>query len=74
MERRERTRHLIELGGLIQKAGLVELTGDDRATILGALLSLVDQLADTDSSARRALWRHRGLRAFERGEADHDPA
>jgi hypothetical protein len=30
--RRERTRHLIELGGLVQKAGLVELTDDDRAT------------------------------------------
>ena len=38
MQRRERTRHLIELGGLVQKAGLVELTGDDRATIYGALL------------------------------------
>ncbi len=24
-DRRERTRHLIELGGLVQKAGLVEL-------------------------------------------------
>jgi hypothetical protein len=30
--RRERTRHLIELGGLVQKAGLVELADDDRAT------------------------------------------
>jgi len=29
--RRERTRHLIELGGLVQKAGLVELVDDDRA-------------------------------------------
>lgn len=26
VQRRERTRHLIELGGLVQKAGLVELT------------------------------------------------
>ena len=38
VDRRRRTRHLIELGGLIVKAGLVELTGDDRATIFGALL------------------------------------
>ena len=30
--RRERTRHLIELGGLVQKAGLVELVDDDRGT------------------------------------------
>ena len=31
-ERRARTRHLIELGGLIQKAGLVELVDVDHAT------------------------------------------
>src|SRR5262249_54404925 len=30
VKRRERTRQLIELGGLIAKAGIVELTGDDR--------------------------------------------
>src|SRR5690606_3910942 len=36
--RRERTRHLIELGGLVQKAGLVDLADDDRATLYGALL------------------------------------
>jgi hypothetical protein len=38
VERRRRTRHLIELGGLVVKARIVELTGDDRVTILGALL------------------------------------
>ncbi|MGI4941685.1 MAG: conjugal transfer protein TraD, partial [Janthinobacterium lividum] len=43
-DRRARTRQLIELGGLVQKAGLVELLEDDRATMLGALLSLADQL------------------------------
>jgi Conjugal transfer protein TraD len=31
--RRERTRRLIELGGLVVKAGLVDLTDDDRATL-----------------------------------------
>ncbi|MBW4655698.1 MAG: conjugal transfer protein TraD [Kaiparowitsia implicata GSE-PSE-MK54-09C] len=31
VKRRERTRQLIELGGLVVKAGLVELTDDDRA-------------------------------------------
>src|SRR3546814_16101665 len=36
--RRERTRHLIELGGLVQKAGLVDLTDDARATPYGAML------------------------------------
>lgn len=33
IERRSRTRHLIELGGHIVKAGVVELTGEDRATV-----------------------------------------
>src|SRR3569623_1307584 len=37
VKRRERTRQMIELGGLIAKAGLIELTDDDRAVILGAL-------------------------------------
>ena len=44
VERRKRTRHLIELGGLIIKARIVELTGDDRATIYGALLWMADKL------------------------------
>ena len=35
VKRRKRTRHLIELGGLVVKAGIVDLTGDDRATIFG---------------------------------------
>ena len=28
VERRKRTRHLIELGGLVVKAGIVDLTSD----------------------------------------------
>ncbi len=40
VKRRERTRQLIELGGLVAKAGIVELTDDDRAVIFGALLSI----------------------------------
>ncbi len=74
-ERRARTRQLIELGGLIQKSGLVELTRDDRATLLGAMMELADQLrggreegnsADARTPAQlAAAWRHRGLRAFE---------
>jgi conjugative transfer protein TraD len=42
IERRRRTRHLIELGGLIVKARLVDMTGDDRAIIFGALLWMAD--------------------------------
>ena len=77
--RRQRTRHLIELGGLVQKAGLVELVDDDRATLLGAFLGLADQLRvgrDGDGETRTpqqlaAVWRRHGLRAFE---ADRDAA
>jgi hypothetical protein len=74
-ERRARTRQLIELGGLVQKAGLVELLHDDRAALLGAMMELADQLrggqeegtgADARTPAQlTAAWRHRGLRAFE---------
>ena len=60
MQRRERTRHLIELGGLVQKAGLVELVEDDRATLYGALLDLAAK-AREDSNAL-ALWKRRGSR------------
>lgn len=65
VQRRERTRHLIELGGLVQKAGLVELTEDDRATMLGAMLGLATVLKGDDGKQAAELWRRRGLRAFE---------
>ncbi|HVH80951.1 MAG TPA: conjugal transfer protein TraD [Stellaceae bacterium] len=64
VKRRERTRHLIELGGLVAKAGLVELTGDDRAAIYGALLTAADQLRDQEREQTIVLWRRRGHRAF----------
>ncbi len=77
VQRRERTRHLIELGGLVQKAGLVELTDDDRATLYGALLDLAGRACGDDASDVRALWKRRGKRAFdaetERGQR-HDNA
>ena len=65
MQRRERTHHLIELGGLVTKAGLVDLTDDDRAVLLGGLLELADRLAGADPHDVLALWRRRGRRAFE---------
>ncbi|OYX59719.1 MAG: conjugal transfer protein TraD [Novosphingobium sp. 32-60-15] len=65
MQRRERTRHLIELGGLVQKAGLVDLTDDDRATILGGLLDLADKLQGDGGANLAEVWRRRGKRAFE---------
>ena len=64
MHRRERTRHLIELGGLVQKAGLVELTEDDRAIMLGAFLAVADRLQSEDRDKALTLWQRRGRRAF----------
>ncbi len=74
-ERRARTRLLIELGGLVVKAGLHERVDDDRATLLGGLLLLDDLLRGVDAAGPspvdlRTRWRRRGLRAFDAGAAD----
>src|SRR6478735_5828108 len=59
-ERRVRTRRLIEAGGLIDKAGLLDL---DSNALYGALLSLRDGAEDKDQIAR---WAALGGRAFAR--------
>ena len=64
MKRRERTRQLIELGGLVAKAELVELTGDDRAVIYGMLLSAAARLRGEERERTLALWERRGRRGF----------
>lgn len=63
VQRRERTRHLIELGGLVQKTGLVDLADDDRATLYGAMLELAAKARDDGDAL--ALWKRRGKRAFD---------
>ena len=70
VERRERTRHLIELGGLVQKSGLVELAADDRATLYGAMLDLAGRAGDGDGANALALWKRRGKRAFDAEAAE----
>lgn len=67
VERRKRTRHLIELGGLVVKAGIVDLTGDDRAMIYGALLWMADKLQSNERDKALALWVAKGKQAFEDG-------
>ncbi|WP_440511100.1 conjugal transfer protein TraD [Sphingopyxis terrae] len=64
VKRRERTRQLIELGGLIAKADLVELTGDDCAAILGLLVEAAATLRGEAREQQLMLWRRRGQRAF----------
>ena len=70
VERRERTRHLIELGGLVQKSGLVELADDDRATLYGAMLDLAARAGNDDGANALALWKRRGKRAFDAEAAE----
>ncbi len=67
VERRKRTWHLIELGGLVIKAGVVDLTGDDRATILGALLWMAEKLKSNQGEQARKLWAAKGKQAFDDG-------
>ena len=74
VERRKRTRHLIELGGLVVKAGIVELTGDDRAVIYGALLWMFDKLKSDQSEQARELWAAKGKQAFEADPARYNGA
>jgi hypothetical protein len=65
VERRERTRHLIELGGLVQKSGLVDLADDDRATLYGAMLDIAGRAGGNDGANAMTLWKRRGKRAFD---------
>ena len=69
VKRRERTRHLIELGGLVVKAGLVDLADDDRATLYGAFLTVADRLRSDERGNALALWKRKGIRAFEAEQA-----
>lgn len=73
VKRRERTRQLIELGGLVLKAGLVDLADDDRAMLFGAFLWMADKLRSDDGAHAAALWRKRGARAFENEAAAAAP-
>ncbi len=74
VERRKRTRHLIELGGLVVKAGLVDLTGDDRAIIYGALLWAADKLKGNEREKALVLWAAKGKQAFEAERASPNSA
>lgn len=74
VERRKRTRHLIELGGLVVKAGIVNLTGDDRAMIYGAMIWIAEKLTSEDGERARDTWAKLGRMALaaERLADAHD--
>lgn len=65
VERRKRTRRLIELGGLVVKAGVVDLTNDDRTMIFGAMIWIAEQLKSEGGEHARATWTKLGKMAFE---------
>ena len=62
--RRKRTRHLIELGGLVVKSGVADLTGDDSTIIYGALLWMADKLRGEERGKALALWAAKGKQTF----------
>jgi Conjugal transfer protein TraD len=73
VERRKRTRHLIELGGLVVKAGVVDLTGDDRGIILGAMLWIADKLQSDQAEQARKQWSAMGKQALAAAHGDTAP-
>lgn len=73
VKRRERTRQLIELGGLIAKAELIELTDDDRAVLYGLLIEAATKLKGDNRDRQLLLWRRRGSRAFTQNQLAERP-
>ena len=60
MNRRERTRQLIELGGLVKKSGFIEESKDDRALLLGLLISVTRNLMHPQNAGLFNSWRDEG--------------
>ena len=71
VKRRERTRQLIELGGLVAKAGLIDLTDDDRAVLFGLLVEAAAKLRCPERDEQLLLWQRRGRREFELGRTSN---
>jgi hypothetical protein len=67
-QRKQRTRRLIEAGGLIEKAGLIDLEPN---ALYGALLSLAEGASDKDQVAK---WAAHGGPAFAREVKERDAA
>ena len=65
MDRRTRTRQLIALGGLVKKAGIVEITGDDRTLFFGARPWMADRLEGELGEHARKVRRDWARAAFE---------
>lgn len=66
----QKIRQLIELGGLIAKAGLIELTDDDRSLLFGLLVEAAAKLSGDNAEQQLVIWPRRGKRAFEQTRSD----
>src|SRR3546814_12416507 len=62
--RRTRTKHLIAMGGLVQKAGLVTITHDDHAKLYGAFLALTQRLSRPGDDQAKILLSRRAPYAY----------
>ena len=60
MERRARTRRLIEAGSLVEQSGLLDLFNDDRDALLGAYLELSQIVRNDNGASALAIWKRRG--------------
>ena len=67
-ERKIRTRRLIELGGIVSKAGIEELNNN---ALLGAFLDIKEKLKEELTIKK---WKDRGAVAFERDKMEHGEA
>ena len=70
MTRRERTRQLIELGGLVKKSGFIEESKDDRALLLGLLLSVTRNLMHPQNAGLVNAWREEGRVALNNKKSE----
>jgi hypothetical protein len=61
-ERKLETRRKIAMGGLVVKAGLDH---EDRAVLLGMLMSAARVLSSSNADEHRKRWRERGDTAFK---------
>jgi hypothetical protein len=62
-----------QLALVIMRTALAFITGDDRATILGALLWMADKLKSDQGERARVLWAAKGKQqAFEADPATHN--
>ncbi|MBF5059710.1 conjugal transfer protein TraD [Candidatus Neptunochlamydia vexilliferae] len=66
-ERKVRTRRLIELGGLVSKAGIDEL---DSNALLGALLEIKEKVQEETLKK----WQEKGEAAFEKDKVENGEA